>query len=356
MSDIKNENMTLNVVNIFDLMKVGGFPRYQDCQILKKPNVNSIVLMVSHRWENKKQPDPKNIQFHGVIRFIIQACMMAMGSSPNVFNSVDFSEVILCPTLFLKLSEIAKNYALSTQSGINLRNDENIYHWCELLLIYLLKTIGEENTQLVANDIHQLAYMMHHFDIWYDYTSLPQFPRSSEQQFYFEQELGKLDYYFSRNYTLILWSKKSLKRAWCFLEGIVSDNSSKQSIFCSENSKIASSKPAPINELFFTISSLRIGGHKIEFSEFSEKFENIMKEKEIIESNILNSYNRLKKKIDLTNELSSKLRYILYRSNLELKEKKESEVLQYLKKEKYKCTDGSDINLIARCLYKHLQS
>jgi hypothetical protein len=311
--------------------------------------------MVSLRWETRDEPDPDCIQFHGVIRFIIQACMMAMGSAPNVFNGVDFSEIILCPNLMIRLNALYQEYAHKVLSGYDVLNKHR-FHRCQKLVYYLLQTIGEQNTILVGADIAPLAYMMEHFVVWYDFTSLPQAPRTPEEQEYFDQELRRLDDYFSKNYTIILWSRSSLKRAWCFLEAIISFGSWKHSIFSSENSLISSTKPAPINELFYTISSIKFGNETIDLSDHSNKFAKIMQKKEAYESEILRLFNRKKEKVDLTTDLTSVLGETLLNAKCDLEGKSESEVLSYLMEHKFKCTNGSDIKLIAKKLSTYYET
>lgn len=350
------EDATMNVVNVFDLMEAGRFVRCQDCHFLKKPDPESIIVMVSHRWEAKDQPDPDRIQFHGVVRFIIQSCMMAMRSAPNVFNCVDSSEIILSPDLFLILPALYQKYVdeMLAESDQNLfQRDKHLLHQSQQLLRYLLQTIGEQNTVPVGADIAPLAYMMRHFDIWYDFTSLPQAPRTHKEQLYFDQELSKLDRYFSEYYTTIIWSRNSLKRAWCFLEAFISSRVRGQSIFSSENSLVSSTKLSPISELFFTTSSAKIGDQLINFSDLNDNFRNMMQEKNTAESEILRLFNRNKERVDLTYDLSTALQEMLPEAIDELTGKSESEVLSYLTEHEFKCTNGSDIALIAKKLTAH---
>ena len=353
-NDKHQDQMTLNVINVFDLMGVGQFVKYQDCRSLKKPDQRSLILMVSHRWETKDSPDPDRIQFHGVIRFIIRICMMAMRSTPNVFNSVDFSEVSLCPELFKRLVILYQKYVSKFQPKSEIYDilDKHLFHRSQQLARYLMQTIGEQNTIIVANDIGPLAYMMDYFYIWYDYTSLPQAPRTNKEQFYFDQELDKLNQYFSEYYTVIIWSKNSLKRAWCFLEAIISNSSQKQSIFSSENSLVSSTEPAPINQLFFTTWSVtdQEGNLLIDLGEINDDIRQIKQRQDTIESEILRTFGRNKGKVDLTRDLTLALNTMIHEASFELKGKSKADVLSYLTEHKYKCTNGADIESIAEKL------
>lgn len=280
----------MQTFGVFDLILSGRFVRNQACTFLREPSSKHIQLMVSHRWETLKYPDPENLQFHGVIRFIIQSCMMAMGSSPNVFNAVDFSEIILSPSLYKKLNGLYSKYEklIITRKS----NGQKIITEAEMrnmqtLLKYLTEVIGENNLILVANDIPPLAFMMSFFDIWYDYTSMPQAPFTEFEKYRFDEELNNLDKYFSENHVLINWAETSIKRAWCFFEAALSSKSKKQSIFSSENSKISSKLDAPIEELMFTISKIQSEDFNIDFKKtHKELFAN----KDLMESQLLNSF------------------------------------------------------------------
>lgn len=362
------DKTTINVINVFDLMKDGQFVKHQDCHYLKRPDPESIVLMVSHRWKTKEHPDldpdpdriqvhgVDRIQFHGVVRFVIQACMMAMSSTPQVFNSVDFSEIILCPDLFTRLHSLYQKWVSEVKCGINdYERDAHLLNRAQQLVQYLFQTIGEQNTRIVGLDIPPLAYMMSHFDIWYDFTSLPQGGRTDKEHYYFNNELSKLDQYFSEYYTVIIWSEESLKRAWCFFEALVSTNSHKRSIFSSKNSEVSSTKPAPINELFYTISKIEGGTRSINLSDLNEGFRKMMQEKDANESEILRLFGRKKETVDLSKDLTKELNKIVHEANWELSGKSETEIESYLTAHEYECTNGSDKKLIAEKLADHYE-
>lgn len=317
----------IRLVNVFDLMEAGKFERHQNCDFLKGTDTSSIVLMVSHRWEDEQDPDPERVQFHGVIRFIIQACMMAMGSTPNVFNSVDFSEVILCPALYGKLAALYVEYRDAVLAGVDLlKQDRLLFPRVQQLLGYLHQVIGPQNAMLVAIDLAPLAYMMSHFDIWYDFTSLPQEPfQTRKEKRDFKYGLSQLNQYFSEHYAVITWSRTSLKRGWCFLEAMVSLASQKYCIFSSENSLPSSAEPAHIREPFFTINSVE------------------------------RLYTRTQERVDLTNDLTKVLAPMIMDAYSELRRKTKSEILSYLKAHNFKCTNGSDIAIVAGKLEEHLK-
>ena len=57
--------------------------------------------------------------------------------------------------------------------------------------------------------------------VWYDYASIPQAPRTPEQQVVFDHALDQLANIASTSRVIIMWGTESLQRAWCLLEGIV---------------------------------------------------------------------------------------------------------------------------------------
>ncbi|MGB8983685.1 MAG: hypothetical protein WCC12_17580, partial [Anaerolineales bacterium] len=309
---------TMRVVNIFDLMKMGRFVEWQNCRHLRNTADSRIILMVSHRWNGQNHPDPTGIQYHGVVRFIIQACMMAMGSTPNVFNNVDCSDVILSPTLLRQLLLLHEEYNEELMAGPT-RLMERLAEHIQLLAYYLDNAIGRENSVIVAMDIPALAYMMRHFDIWYDYVSLPQQPRQAEEQRLFNEELHKLDYYFAKYHSVILWSRKDIKRAWCFLEAMISWKHKKHSIFSSENSLLSSTLVSPIYQLRYDITRLSIGDKSLEFSDINAEIRKRFEEKDRLERAILMAFKREKKeRINLSNDLSMMLADFLNRTHSEL--------------------------------------
>jgi hypothetical protein len=331
----------MNVVNVFDLMKAGRFVRHQECPFLKRPNPSSIVVLFSHRWDTLENPDPDTVQFHGAVRFVIQACMMASGSTPNVFNCVDFSELSLCGNLWSQLIAKCQTLSLSLKSPAGrhaLLNDADLLENTTLLLEYLRKTIGDENTARVAMDASLVAHLMRDFDLWYDYTSMPQQPRSPDEQERFNRELALLHQYFSQHYAAILWSKSSLKRAWCFMEAAISFRSGRHSIFSTENSLVSSSSPAPIHE-----------------RSFMEKFATSTASLEVqeLDEGMYRMYRRDQGRADLTTDLTYQLGAAVNSASNALSGKSASQILSYLEERGYACTEEGDLEVVARSLAAH---
>ncbi len=73
----------MNTIPFFGLLKQGCFKRHQNCTAVVPKPMNALTIAVSHRWETLAHPDPTTIQFHGVVRFVIQACMMAIEPLPT---------------------------------------------------------------------------------------------------------------------------------------------------------------------------------------------------------------------------------------------------------------------------------
>lgn len=357
----------IRVFSVFDLLTAGKFPRCQECSFLRVSDPSRVTLMVSHRWEAPHCPDPEGMQFHRVVRFVVKACMMAMGSSPSVFNGVDFSDVVLCPELYFHLADIYREHVAwwttrtKREAVEGFSKDERLHGRLSLLSEYLKDTIGKDNTALVAPDLVPLTFMMDHIDIWYDYTSLPQTLRSAAEEAEFQVALADIDHAFSRNYTVILWSKNSLNRTWCLFEALLSTRNWRHNLFSSENSIRSSPKPAPINELRyrpwradFVDEEGRQVAPSFDLSELSEAGRQSRFWGDLWDSETLAQFGRQRQNVDLTHDLSSALRTSLHQVTKTLRGEDETEVLAYLRSHGYRCTNEFDLELLAEKLSRHI--
>jgi hypothetical protein len=269
--------------------------------------------------------------------------MMASGSTPNVFNSVDFSEIELCPRLFRRLRAEYSDLSRRLQSAEGLRafqSDRDLLDKTTVLLDYLVKTIGPHNTAIVAMDAPIIAYLMQSCDVWYDYTCMPQEPRSKDEQIKFNRELDLLHHYFSKYYTSILWSKKSLKRAWCFLEAAVSLRAGQHSIFSTENSLLSSDTPAKIYEKSFGETVFGPSDQPIEVRKESETSFRL--------------YRRNQERVDLSSDLTAVLADAVHSATYALKGKDDRQILTYFEENGYSCTNEEDLQIVAKSLAAHL--
>jgi len=350
--DLKRAEVSIQVIAFFDLLQMGSFKEWKNCSNRRIPISSSsrITILVSHRWESIKEPDPSGLQFHGVIRFIIQSCMAAMGSTPNIFNNVDASEVIVNQRLFSQLVSLYREYTQQvTERPKQLARE--IFQETKQLKNYLDSTIGQVNSNLVVLDLMPLTYMMLQIEIWYDYTCLPQQPRSLEEQTYFNRELESLSKYFGKYFSLIIWSSEDIKRAWCFMEAIVGWKNSLQSIFCCKNSLLSSTNPSPIYQLFYRISRYSSDDISIDYANLNEAYRKSEQEKKNMEIMILNSFNReLKPRKDLSNDLTNVLMKTLRPAINELNGLSVSQVHDYLFHNGYRCTDSVDYEAIAKAI------
>lgn len=333
----------IQVVNVFDLMKAGRFVRHQECDYLKYPDASSMVVLFSHRWIKNEDPDPKGIQYHGAVRFAIQLCMMVCGSTPNVFNSVDFSEMIANPKLVNWLTREYQSFSASLRTPTGMaafRADEDLPKKSMILGKYLIDTIGVENTKLVVMDVGVIAWLMRKLDFWYDFSCMPQRPRSADQEVAFQQELKDVPRYFSEYPTCIHWSSKDLKRAWCLMEGLISLQANRNSLFCTENSLISSDKRAEIYEAHYGETIL---------DESAGPFETRQ-----VGPDSYQLHRRNQKIGDLTVDLSHRLNNEVRSVGHTLRGKTANEILDYLKKNRYSTTEKEDMPIIANSLAKHL--
>jgi len=348
---LKRVDTSIQIIGFFDLLQMGSFKEWKNCSNRRRPVSSSpgITILVSHRWESLKEPDPSGIQFHGVIRFIIQACMMAMGSTPNIFNNVDASEVIVNQRLYKQLACLYREYTQQVAERSEQLARE-IFQETQQLQNYLDSTIGQVNSKLVVLDLMPLTFMMRQIEIWYDYTCLPQQPRSPEEQTYFNKELESLCNYFGNFFSLIIWSSDDIKRAWCFMEAIVGWKNGLESVFCCKNSLLSSNKPSPIYQLFYRMTRLS-GDIPIDYADLNDAYRKSEQEKKIMEKAILSSFNReLKPRRDLSNDLTDVLMKTFNSAINELRGLNVSQVHNYLIHNGYRCTDVVDFEIIAKAI------
>jgi hypothetical protein len=308
----------IRVFSIFDLLAARSFPRHQECHFVRAIDPGRVTIMVSHRWENVDCPDPDGMHFHGVVRFVIKACMMAMGSSPCVFNSVDFSDTILCHTLYFALQDTFHNHVdrwLKGNAAKEFPTDTALHRRLTLLHEYMKETIGDSNTNLVAPDLVALTEMMDHVDIWYDYTSLPQLPRSASEEQEFQNAVETIDSAFRENFTLIIWSRRSLNRLWLIFEALLSVRNWRHSLFSSDNSIRSSMKPAPISQLRYRIDGFEIqdeAGKRLPPSPALASINDALRGNhtilELWDSCTLAQFGRERQAVDLSHDLSAELR------------------------------------------------
>lgn len=333
----------IRVVNVFDLMKVGRFVRHQECDYLKYPDASSMVVLFSHRWEKPENPDPRGIQYHGAVRFAIQLCMMVCGSTPNVFNSVDFSEMIANPKLVNWLTKEYQSFSASLRTPMGmaaLQDDKDLPEKSMILGRYLIDTIGLENTRKVIMDVVVIAWLMRKLDFWYDFSCMPQRPRSAEQEVVFQRELKDLNRYFSEYPTCIHWSSKDLKRAWCLMEGLISLRSDRHSVFCTENSLISSDECAEIHEAHFGETMLDESAGPLDVRQLGQ--------------DSFQLHRRNQKIGDLSLDLSYRLNNEVRSVGHTLRGKTSNEILDYLEKNGYSTTEEEDMSIIANSLAIHL--
>lgn len=350
------------VCGVFDLLAAKSFTRHQDCSFLRPVDANRVTLMISHRWEAGNCPDPTGMQFHRAVRFAIKACMMAMHSSPAVFNAVDCSDTQLCHELYFALQELyAQQVAWwkRPNAAEEFASDSALHERFTLLHEYFRNTIGDSNTNFVLPDFAALPGMLDQIDIWYDYTSLPQHPRNERDEDLFRQGLDSIDQAFSENFTVILWSKASLNRTWCVFEALLATLKSRHNVFASENSIESSDRPAPMSHARY-----RPRTHLIMDETASNVLGAVDLNLETPEQRAIQDawdaatmaqFGRKSQPVDLSQDLSSVLVPQLLALTNDLRDKDGDSILKYLQSHGYQCTNEFDIEILAEKLARHMR-
>lgn len=200
------------------------FIRYQEALSIRAitPKLPSIPVFVSHRWLDKRFPDPGGNQRHIVIRFLIEAICLSKDICERYFSFSE-PEIILNP----RLRDQIRNHKPSLSTMV--RYDDDIF--APLIpdedIATLLARWLKQNFPFLMFETEELIAIGEVLDdigIWYDYMCIPQKPFTSKSdELYFEWALANLTTMIKQSHVLIIWDKKSNDRGWCLLEGIVAE-------------------------------------------------------------------------------------------------------------------------------------
>lgn len=166
-----------------------------------------IKLFISHRWETLQEPDPQGDQLRSLAEYLSRVFMIANGYLD-------------------KESYVAKELKIG-ESLLAQVNEQNVSTCrCGTAPYLDLRSLLGHSDLFYSRvtDIHarrNLYQLLRHVHVWYDYASMPQAPRTADEQVIFEQRLNQLADIAGQSEVIILWGAESLSRAWCVLEGIV---------------------------------------------------------------------------------------------------------------------------------------
>jgi len=219
------------------LIDDGEFRRMQDCQHLLKTTTEPghFYGFVSHRWLSKANPDPN--QTHArflawqMVSHLCEAVRIARVRGLNVprkFNrefgfSVGISGSDLAESLLVNVVRFALDDALLEAASSELLSIE------ELIADYGSRVSREPDAmEILRNTLASapvIAGLVNRVLLWYDYSCMPQHPRTDAEDDIFAQALHTLNAMQILGQTIILFDdvENYFSRAWCTLEAIVAD-------------------------------------------------------------------------------------------------------------------------------------
>jgi hypothetical protein len=166
-----------------------------------------IKVFISHRWEDLRNPDPHGDQFRSLVEFFSRVFMTANGWLDK--ESYLAKELSIGEDLLDQFEE---------SNLVTCRCDSD--SWLDLRSVLGHKELFYSRIEDIYTR-RKFYKLLKHVQIWYDFTSMPQSPRSAEEQAIFEHRLNQLAHIAGQSEVIVLWGNESLNRAWCVLEGIV---------------------------------------------------------------------------------------------------------------------------------------
>lgn len=213
-----------------ELVEAGHFPRMQEIRDRLRVGVRhgDLRLFVSHRWKSLSQPDPHGEQARTVawrlVGALCQAVRVAWRRGLHMprrraggFNigpaGSTLAESIIVNVLRAVLGEEDLREAVAEATRLNRHVDD------------LGATQARSDTRLaelrsVLTTVPLLRNLIGHIHLWYDWSCMPQNPRTDEEDAFFLAEMNRLNRRQLSSRTLVLLDDVHdyLGRAWCHLE------------------------------------------------------------------------------------------------------------------------------------------
>jgi tetratricopeptide (TPR) repeat protein len=218
------------------LVEAGRFRRMQEwAQQLETTTVpGRYYAFVSHRWLTPAHPDPEGRQAQFVawqlVAYLCEAIRVAQlrglhepglesaaGFSIGVQGS-DLAESIVVNVLRQALDDQSLQRVGAEAAAIReLTRDHGV--------TAAAADSGLGNLRAVLTEHPALASLVAQISVWYDYSCLPQPPRTKDEDILFRQGLHALNPCQMLGITVVLLddAEDYLTRAWCTLEGLVAD-------------------------------------------------------------------------------------------------------------------------------------
>lgn len=228
----------INWLPFLALVQAGRFKRMQDWpeELEQRTQSGRFYIFLSHRWLTPTQPDPEAVharfaawQIFSVVCEAVRVARLRGLRTPRRFSPVlgfeigasgsELAEMVLVNVLRYALDDSSLQEAWQEIADVEEVIQDNGIS---------AAGTGEGLTRLAELvDCHPwLKKLLERVFLWYDYSCMPQVPRTIEEEEQFHQGLGKLDtiQMISRSAVLLDDLADYAGRAWCTLEALVADN------------------------------------------------------------------------------------------------------------------------------------
>jgi hypothetical protein len=222
---------------VSSLVREGRFRRMQECaeQLETTMDPDRYYAFISHRWLTPAHPDPEGRQAQFTAwQLLAHVCegirvaqlrglhqprqQSALGHGFGAYGS-GLAESIIVNVLRPVLDSDSLDRAASEAASIReLTRDHGA--------VAAAADPGLGNLRAVLAQRPALAGLLARISVWYDYSCLPQPPRTDDEDTLFRQGLAALNACQILGITLVLLddAEDYLTRAWCTLEGLTADS------------------------------------------------------------------------------------------------------------------------------------
>ncbi len=214
------------------------FPRMQEIrgELASTTEPGRLYAFVSHRWLTPLDPDPEHLQASllGWQLFAHLAEAVRVAARRGLSTPRKYSPVFNC-AIGPQGSALAESILVNVlRPGVT---DAYVRELVPRLepLEPLLEGYGVSSAlqrrslsalRQAVNDLPAMRALTDRVMIWYDFSCLPQEPRTEPEQAEFEEGLRRLHHFqwLGRTVVLLDRAESYLTRAWCVFEGVVSDS------------------------------------------------------------------------------------------------------------------------------------
>ncbi|GAA3981582.1 hypothetical protein [Streptomyces plumbiresistens] len=221
-----------------ELLAAGRFERMQECRnrLAEGPAPGALHCFVSHRWLTPTTPDPDGLQARltawQLVVAVCEAVLLARRRGLTVpRRSVPQFEMAVGPQGSPLVESLVVNvlrYALDeagldeVYAEIRSLEKETTDHGVGAALEDA--ELARLRAEVAARPL--LGRLLHRVRLWYDYSCMPQRPRTPQEQLEFEEGLRVLGAYQLVGRTVVLLDDADdyLGRAWCTLEVLTADS------------------------------------------------------------------------------------------------------------------------------------